>query len=337
MAGVMRVTGAWVQLLGDWLEAEGLAAPAIRAVISRHVHDDAVPVPVWRDLLSRAIALRPEQAAPELAIGALVQARHVGVLGYLVLASDTLGEALLAYQRYERLFYGVDLAEVLADGDDIEIRWSGAAAPLGQQGDGVAIAALVSFLRRRVDQPPPLRRVTFVGAAPGRAGAQAYREFFDCPVRFNDSHISVRFPRAYLGIPMPHADPGLRAILDRQAAALLDALPDSDDFERALQQVLVRLLAEGAVTLPRVADALHLSVRTLQRRLDLRRLTWQELLDRTREELARGYLEDRSLALKDIALLLGFSEQSAFSRAFRRWTGETPARVRAGSTSGRMP
>ena len=337
MAGVMRVTGAWVQLLGDWLEAERLDAPVVRAAIARHAHDDAVPVPVWRDMLARAIALRPERPAPELEIGAGVEARHIGVLGYLVLASDTLGEAMLAYQRYERLFYGVDLVEVVATGDDIGIRWARNAAPLGQQGDGVAIAALVSFLRRQVEDAPPLRRVTFVGAAPSPATAQAYREFFGCPVHFDDDFISVHFPRAYLAIRMPHADPGLRAILDRQASALLAALPESDDFERALQQVLVRLLAEGDVTLPRVAGALNMSVRTLQRRLDSRRLTWQGLLDRTREKLARQYLADRSLALKDIALLLGFSEQSAFSRAFRRWTGETPARVRAGIAAARRP
>lgn len=330
MAGVMRVTGPWVQLLGDWLEAEGLAAPAIRASISRHALADAVPVPVWRDMLSHAIALRSERPAPELDIGALVQARHIGVLGYLVLASDSLGEAMLAYQRYERLFYGVDLAEVTASGDDVEIRWPRNAAPLGQQGDGVAIAALVSFLRRQVTDPPSLRQVTFVGTVPTRAAVDAYHEFFECPVRFDADCISVRFPLAYLAIRMPHADPGLRAILDRQASALLAALPDSDDFERALQRVLVRLLAEGGTTLPRVAGAMNMSVRTLQRRLDMRRLTWQGLLDRTRENLARQYLADRSLALKDIALLLGYSEQSAFNRAFRRWTGETPARVRGG-------
>ena len=69
-------------------------------------------------------------------------------------------------------------------------------------------------------------------------------------------------------------------------------------------------------------------MRTLQRRLTQRQLTWRELLDRTREQLARHYLADRSLTLGDIALLLGFSEHSAFSRAYRRWTGTTPARTR---------
>ena len=106
------------------------------------------------------------------------------------------------------------------------------------------------------------------------------------------------------------------------------AMPDADAFDRSLQQTLLSLLPEGGATVARVAEALHVSVRTLQRRLDSRGLTWQQVLDRSREELARHYLADRALTLSDIALLLGFSEQSAFTRAFRRWTGETPVQIR---------
>lgn len=329
MASVIRVTGAWTQLLTDWLDSEGLAAPDIRAVLARWAPEDTVPVPVWRALLERAVALRPQQLAPGLAIGARVQPRHVGVMGYVVLASSHLGEALLAYQRYERLFYGADLAEVAMLGTEVEIRWRKLAPEFGQLTDSVGIAALMTFLRRQVDNPAPPSSISFVNPAPDRdEECAAYEAFFGCPVSFADSHTRVRFPANYLAIPMPHSDPGLRALLDRQAQALLLALPDSDAFDRALQQVMLKLLPEGTATLPRAARELYVSVRTLQRRLDARGLTWQALLDRTREQLARQYLADRSLSLGDIALLLGFSEQSAFNRAFRRWTGQAPLQVR---------
>jgi len=329
MASVIRVTGAWTQLLADWLDSENLPAPDIRAALASWARDDMVPLPVWRALLERAAALRPQLLAPGLAIGALVQPRHVGVMGYVVLASNNLGEAMLAYQRYERLFYGVDLAEVAMEGNDVEIRWRRDNVSLGQLADSVGIAALITFLRRQVENAPPPSLITFINAAPDDpAEITAYEEFLGCPVRFNDTHTRVRFSAGYLAIPMPHSDPGLRALLDRQAQALLLALPDSDAFDRALQQVMLKLLPENSATLPRVAAALHVSVRTLQRRLDARGLTWQQLLDRTREQLARQYLADRGLTLGDIALLLGFSEQSAFNRAFRRWTGQTPARMR---------
>lgn len=329
MASIVRVTGAWTGLLADWLDKEHLPAPDIRAALARWAPDDIVPIPVWREVLESAIALRPQLKAPGLAIGAMVQPRHVGVMGYVVLSSRNLGEAMLAYQRYERLFYGADLAEVSVDAHDVEIRWKLSSADMGQLVDSVGIASLISFLRRQVESPPPPSLITFIHPAPIDAEEMAaYETFFGCPVQFDDAYTRVRFPLAYLAIPMPHSDPGLRALLDRQAQALLLALPNSDAFDRALQQVMVRLLPENTATLQRAADALHVSVRTLQRRLDARELSWQHMLDRTREQLARQYLADRALTLGDIALLLGFSEQSAFNRAFKRWTGQTPARVR---------
>lgn len=329
MAQVIRVTGAWTGLLTDWLDKEHLVAADLRAVLARWAEEDIVPIPVWQELLARTVALRPTQPVPALSIGALVQPRHIGVLGYLVLASRTMAEALFAYQRYERLFYGVDLAEVSIEGDQVELRWRPGPIMLGQLHDAVAIAALVTFMRRQVGEAPPPTQVTFVHAAPQSVLERgAYENFFQCPVLFGDSHTRVQFSASYLTFPMPHSDPGLRALLDRQAQALLMAVPDSDEFDRALQQMMLKLLPESAATLSRTAHELHLSIRTLQRRLDARRLTWQQLLDRTREQLARQYLGDQALTLSDIALLLGYSEQSAFTRAYRRWTGETPALTR---------
>lgn len=331
MARVIRVTGAWTGLLTDWLDREGLDAGPLRMVLARWASRDNVPVPVWRDMLARGLALVPDRVAPELGVGACVLPGHVGVLGYLVLASDTLGEAMLAYQRYETLFYGASLAEIEVVGDQAEMRWPSSDNELGQQADGVAIAALVTFMRRQIDQPPPPSAVSFLEKVDAET-AQAYEAFFGCPVTWNDSHVRVRFPLHYLGLPMPRRDPTLRELLDRQARALLRALPESSgqssNTDRQLQQVLLKLLADGEPTLARAASAMHMSPRTLQRRLARHQLSWQQWLDRSREQLARQYLADPSLTLTDIALLLGFSEQSAFTRAYRRWSGNSPGRER---------
>lgn len=329
MTNVIRVTGAWTQLLADWLDAEQLPAPDLRAALARWAGEDDVPLAAWRELLERAVALRPQQLAPGLAIGALVQPRHVGVLGYVALASATLGEALQAYLRYERLFYGADLAEVRLEGEEVEIRWPREAGTgLGQLGDTVGMAALVTLLRRQMEPAPPPTQVGFPGPGPDTATHRAYVHFFGCPVLFAQDCTRLRFPAHYLTLPNPHRDPGLRALMDRQAEALLAALPAPGPFDRALQQLLPRLLTEGQATLVRAARELHLSPRSLQRRLDARGLTWQRLLNDTREQLARHYLRDRSLSIGDIALLLGYSEQSAFNRAFKRWTGQTPKSLR---------
>lgn len=327
MSNFIRVTGAWVGLLLDWLDREQLTAPDLRAATLRWNQEEIVPLPVWHDLLARAVALRPGAATP-LAIGACVKPRHVGVLGYLVLASKTLAEALQAYQRYERLFYGDNLAEVAIEGDQVELRWPPREQLPPSLHDTVAIAALVTFMKQQVANPPPPGRIAFTLPPPDAAEQAVYEAFFGCPVRFGADMTRVRLPLAHLALPMLHSDPGLRQLLDQQAQALVAAMPDADAFDRALQQVLLRLLPEGSAAVARAAEALHVSVRTLQRRLEARGQTWQQVLDRSREELARQYLADRALTLSDIALLLGFSEQSAFTRAFRRWTGETPVQVR---------
>lgn len=329
MSDVMRVTGAWVGLLADWLDSAALAAPALRADIARWSREDIVPLAAWQELLARTLALGSSPHATALAIGARVKPRHVGVLGYLVLASETLAEALQSYQRYETLFYGAALAEVHVDNNEVELRWPRQPALDGTLHDACGIAALVTFMQQQVASPPPPSHIGFPFPAPADAAElAAYRDFFACPVHFGDSQVRIRFPLAYLGLPMLHSDPGLRLLLDQQARALLAALPAADAFDRALQQTLLKLLPEGQASVARTAAALHVSVRTLQRRLEARGLGWQQMLDRSRAELAREYLGDRGLALTDIALLLGFSEQSAFTRAFRRWTGETPAQVR---------
>lgn len=324
----MRVTGAWTRLLNDWLDREEIPATAIRAQLSRFAPDDAVPLRLWRDVLAQAVPLRPELVAPGLAIGSGVQPQHLGVLGYLVLASDTLGAAMTTYQRYERLFYGVNVAEVRLLGATAELRW--APAETGALADETAIAALVTFLRRQIPNPPPPSQVGFLHPATPQQ-ASACEAFFACPVEFSATHTYIRFPVSYLQVPMPHHDPGLSALLDRQAQALLDALPDPNAFDRAVQQLLLRRLPEGQINITEIARALHLSTRSLQRRLEDSGLSWQLLLDRTREQLARQYLQDRHLSLAEIALLLGYSEQSAFTRAFKRWTGSTPLHFRKNS------
>ena len=328
MASVIRVTGAWTQLLTDWLDHEQLAALDIRAMLMRWAPEDTVPILVWRELLLRAVTLRPHLLAPGLLIGSRVQQRHVGVMGYVVLASRNLGEALQTYQRYERLFYGTDLVEVAPMGSEIEVRWPKELPSFNQLTDAVGISALVTFLRQQVDSPLALSLVSFVNAAPSAEEHAIYEEFFACPVHFDDTYTRIRFPISYLTLPMTHSDPSLSALLDRQLEAMLLALPTSDAFDKSLQQVMLKLMPEGAVTLPRAAQELFVSVRTLQRRLDTNGISWQSLLDRTREQLARQYFVDHSLTLGDIALLLGFSEQSAFNRAFKRWTGLTPMQVR---------
>jgi AraC-like DNA-binding protein len=320
----LRVTGAWVQLLADWLDHQGLPAPGVRALLCSRRPADAVPLTLWTELLEQALQMRPELTAQALAVGAMVAPRHLGVLGYLILASATLGEAMQAYRRYERLFYGTNLATVEIDGSHVRLCWP-ASASTGRLADTVAIAALVAFQRRLLGNLFVLESVSFAFAPPGHPlEGQAYEAFFACKVHFSAPETAVVLPLESLDSRLPGRDPYLRALLDSQAQVLLREAPDTGEIDRAVQQALIHCLPEGRVTLARIAIQLHLSVRSLQRRLAERKICWRQLLDQTREQLACEYLVDASLSATDIAFLLGFSEQSAFNRAFRRWTGSSP-------------
>lgn len=325
MSFLIRVTGAWTRLLTDWLDHESIDARRLRAAVGAHAVDDAVPMVAWAALLDEAAALRLDRPALGLDIGAGVAARHVGALGYLVTACDTLGDALVAYQRYERLFYGAGIAQVHPTGANVSLSWPPGGG--GALADEVAIAALVSFMRQQVDGGVSPTHVHFMH--PASADRRVANErFFDCPVLFEQPRTLVSIPLPLLGLPLSKRDPMLKELLERQAQALLDALPEPNAFDQSVQQLLARLLPEGQVSVDKVAASLHQSTRTLQRRLADSGLSWQELLDRTREQLACGYLQDRGLSLAEIALLLGYSEQSAFTRSFKRWTGLTPKAFR---------
>lgn len=321
----MFVSGALTGMLRDYLDAEKLAAAECRARLDQWSPDSRIPLADWIGLLDCIFAAAPRPALG-LAIGSHIAPRHAGVMGYIGLSCDTLGEALLRFERYHRLVYDGNPASMFVHGDVVSLSWGIEHGMPGQLADETAIAAFTTIVRQLVNNTLAPTAVNFVNPAP--ADPAPYQEFFGCPVTFGGTLTHVTFPVSHLACRITHSDPGLRALLESQAESLLRALPSADGFEQSLKEALVRSLHDGMPTLEQVATRLAISARTLQRRLGERHLNFQQLLDRTRAELARGYLLDGSLSLSEIALLLGYSEQSAFNRAFKRWTGQTPKALR---------
>ena len=328
MFGGLYVNGALIGLLREFLDSEGLAAPLCRSRLQGWAVDSRIPLSEWIGLLDLIAADCPRPALG-LEIGRRIAPRHAGVLGYLGLSCDTVGEALLRFSRYNRLVYDGNPIAMDMNGDEVTISWGVEHGRPGQLADETAIAAFATMTSALVGQELHPLAVNFVNPEP--ADLRPYLDFFKCPVSFGHGITSVRFSIDYLRLPIRNSDPALKALLEQQAEAQLRALPETDRFEEALNQALIRCLHQGEPTLEQVAARLAMSARTLQRRLGERQLNFQALLDRTRAELARRYLADPHLSLADIALLLAFSEQSAFNRAFKRWYGESPRRFRKGA------
>lgn len=326
MFGGMYVSGALTGMLRDYLDSRAIAAPECRERLAAWPEDARIPLGEWILLLRELEKVDPRPALG-LYIGEHIKPRHAGIMGYIGLSCDSLGEAFMRFERFHRLVYDGNPAVMSIHGDVVSLSWGIEHGLPGQLADETAIAAFATIIHQLVNQKLTPTAINFVNPAP--VDVTVYEDFFGCPVTFGGTLTCVTFPTHYLMLPIAHSDPGLRTLLENQAEALLRALPSNQSFQTELKQALARSLHEGAPTLEHVAQRLAMSPRTLQRRLADLDLSFQHLLDRTRAELARGYLLEGNLTLSEIALLLGYSEQSAFNRAFKRWTGKTPRSLRS--------
>ena len=177
--------------------------------------------------------------------------------------------------------------------------------------------------------------VTFSHDADGHA--PAYREFYGCPVTFNAALNEVVLPGILLDAPMKRADAGLNSVLMRHADQQLAKLPPVDSFDEAVREAVYEAMSEGTglPTMDEIAKRLAVGARTLQRRLSDAETSFNRIVDEMRLDLATRLLGDAHSAIGEIGFMLGFSEPSAFSRAFRRWTGKTPMQVRKELTEAR--
>lgn len=326
-----QVSATYVRLLHEYLASRGLDAVAVLGEGSPG--DDVgglarVPVAHWAALLARADAVLQEPALG-LGVGARIQPSHFGLLGYLTLCCATLAEALARLADYERLVYDVNRVRVTTRTDGVQLEWGDERGRPGQHVDACAIAALVAYARNitaRTDAAPA--EVRFINPAP--RDIAPYRAFFGCAVSFDAPTTIVRLPLALIAAPLRQPDPALHALLDSQARAQLARLPPADDFERRLRETIAAGLRGGDASLAACAGQLHCSSRTLQRRLETAGSSFQRAQDETRRQLAESWLGDPRLKLAEVAQLLGYTDQAAFTRAFRRWTGVAPGHWRRG-------
>lgn len=322
------VPGTYVRLLFEYLDARGVHAAKLLGETAPDpacVGPGRYPVERWRRLLEKAAAhLRDPDLG--LHLGQTVTPRHFGVMGYVLLACGNLGAALTRLHRYQRLVYDVSPMRLHAQGNHVTLEWGTEHGRPGRLVDETAITALVQFARDITGDAAKIETVHFVNEPPPKLAP--YRRYFGGEVLFAQSATRVRLPLSLLAKPLRQPDAALLGLLEQQAERLLADLPDAGDLEQAVRRSVGTLAREGEISLERVAATLHTSPRSLHRRLERIGLGFRALRDDTRRRLAEQHLADRGIGIAEVALLLGYSEQSAFTRAFRRWTGQTPLAFR---------
>lgn len=277
----------------------------------------------------RLCAVLREIIGPSAAVrlGESIATEHATVLAYLIENCENLGHAYRTIHRYRSISMELTPPE-------LEVR------------DGVARLGC-EYPHWFVSNAPEIvellltfwltkgRNLTGIDWTPLKVTLQnelsdstQYERVFRCPVSNADARTQIIFKASLLDAPVLGADSNLRYYLTPIADEILAQLPKRDGFIQEVQVCIANVLKDGDTHLKTVARNLNVSTRTLQRRLKNENTSFGALLDEARHVAAMEYLGDPRISITDTAFLLGFSEPSTFYRAFKRWTGTTPASYR---------
>ena len=265
-----------------------------------------------------------------LHVGEQTSPRMYGPLGYIAANSATLDEALTSLTEYQPLWTRAAGIELRRWQEGIGLRyWQRDKVPpeARRQESEQMLTALLSFTRQAAGISLNPTQVRFEHHAPAELGE--HRRIFGAPIRFRSAATEIVFAKTALALPIPHADATLAGLMRDQARSALTKQARHEPF---LAQVRDRLkaaiLTSQPVSLSDLAQTMAIGPRTLQRRLRGHGLSFRTVADEVRVALARELLGDPSLALARIAFRLGYSQTSAFHRAFRRHAGTTPRAFR---------
>lgn len=305
---------AFGAILNDWLASLGLSRPS---AAPRGV---ALSLEQWEAQVHAAIALAPGPARG-LDIGRHVRLQHVGPLGYLLVNTRTLSEFFETYLLLDQWFYGCDWAQVSVTREQVVISWDERFGRPDRLLEQLHVMALLSVVRSVCPAAGQPLRIGLMGAAEGEE--EAYRQAFGCPLQFDQPALSLSFTLEALHAPIDLSGAVLSPAWRSRQRTLRETLPSATELVHAVQEAILQTLHMGGA-IDAVAARLNLSRRTLQRRLGESGCAFRPLLDAVRQCHARNLLDDPTLSLKEIAFLLGYTEQSAFNHAYQRWYGATP-------------
>lgn len=257
----------------------------------------------------------------------------LGLVGYVMLSSVTLQAAFERLVRYSNLLTdgvrgtlhcGPDEAVVelrlVTDLDNFLL--TEPRHPMES-----TVATLVHLAKVLAGRRLPVTRVAFQHVAPART--TEHRRVFGPAVTFNAPLTQLTFASKALAWPVQHAHAGLLAAFEQEAAAWLGRLRADQAWSARVQQAAAAQFRGEVPGMQSVARALQISPRSLQRHLALEKTAFRAQLDVVRRQLALRHLGNPATSITEVALLLGFSEPSAFYRSFRRWTRQTPVKYRA--------
>jgi AraC-like DNA-binding protein len=256
--------------------------------------------------------------------------RELGLLFYVAASSETLGDALQRAARYSSIV-NEGLSLKCLDGEDVRMVFD--YVGVARHSDRHQIEFFMTALIRLCRQLTGLRLVPSRARLTHRRSNQGGSElaaYFGGNITFGARADELTFVGSIKDITVASADPYLNELLVANCEQALSRRPTSrGPFRAAFENAIVPLLPHGKARASEIATRLGLSQRTSARRLALEGATFSEVLESLRGDLATQYLSDPDLSISRIAWLLGYQEVSAFTHAFKRWTGKTPREARS--------
>jgi AraC-like DNA-binding protein len=266
-----------------------------------------------------------------LTIANVWQPSDFHALGCAFMASSTLRDALNRLVRYNPVVYDVIDYSLAERGGRAILSYNPVHGILDEPTilEDTRWAVVLDACRRVYGTDLDPLEVTFWHSRPGSA-MDKFLAYFRCPLRFGEPVASMTFPAEILDKRLPAANRELALALDRTLGDYV-ARQQRDDIVSRTKSVISDNLPSGNYTSEAVATELHMSPRSLQRKLAAEGVAYRKLVDAVRRELAESYLAAGNFTLTEISYLLGFSSQAAFSRAFKRWVGLSPQEFRGAS------
>jgi AraC-like DNA-binding protein len=304
----------------DLLASAGLT-PAFLEDPDARISGPAV-LAIWN-----ALRERTSDPALQLAAPAALPFGAYRVIDYLVAASVTVGEGIERFARFFALIAdAVTLRIEHQSGEHCLCLATTSGGPVPPVYVDFVFAALVTRIRMRIRPDLQVHRAEFRQLQ--SAVVRAYHDVFGAEVRFAAPDDRLCFSDEEWHAPTATGDAELARLLEEHARILAARIPRPPTvfLDRVQKAIAVTPVAGGSVA--HVARTLHVSVRTLQRKLAVSGTTFRQVSEMVRGQLAEEYLGDPTVGIAEVAFLLGFSDQSSFNRAFRRWTGKSPGRWR---------
>lgn len=256
--------------------------------------------------------------------GQSIDADRWGILGYIAFTAPSIKVALEHQRRFQALVGNLGTPIQELQQGQLCLKWM----PAYHCSHHTVEEILTGWaaLAMKLSHFPITPTAIFFSHSPPD-NIDIYHEFFQCDVQFNCDYHGILVSSDHLDIPFTRHDPTINQLLIQQATKHLNTLAEKLPVE-VVTKFITNQLPLGVPEIDDAAKHLQISVRTLQRKLSEHQLTFSGLIDHIRKELALSYLKETNTPVVYIAQMLGFSEQSAFQRAFKRWTEQTPKQYR---------